>query len=593
MPTFPYVGVPGLRVELGLAANVAAPTIFTLDDPLRGLLDQTPHDDIFDGNGDMETVSPFPNTIGGGTGSLTTDEAHGGSRSLAVSTRPSGIGGGSGVWCETEAFVSEGWYQLDLAYRTVGTFDVNVYILFSDQHDAAIDFELFTFDIDALAGWVEATRRFQAPLNTATAQVHLWAYETDQTFYVDDLGIGQVWPLGEDNVWVDIDTDLRVESPSAQAATIDRSRADIHDEQTPASGTLSFVDVDRVFDPDNPDSPHYGRLGPGIGIRMFATYPTQQDQLVFTGVTRDFIPEYAADGLYTRIRIPFTDGLGRIAGTDLDEITEAHAGDRTGERVARVLDLDEVQWPAAQRNLELGQTACGATTFGENALAYLQRVTKTEHGWLFVDRTGTIRFRDRLTAFNQPLAEFAADEPVTFTTRMETPATWYELPSGGMTRRTPAAMVRNRVTVSGVTGVEKTSVDEASIRRHGPQALSRTNLLMESDADAQGLADWLVLLGGDPPRQFQTVTVNLVALHVYQQQRVLQLDIGDRVRCRLYPPGSDDPIEQAVTIIGMKHTIAATSWQVTFDLRFYDSVSAFILDDPEFGTLDGEGRLIY
>jgi hypothetical protein len=52
----------------------------------------------------------------------------------------------------------------------------------------------------------------------------------------------------------------------------------------------------------------------------------------------------------------------------------------SGARVEAVLDMETVDWPTADRDIDTGASELGADVFDGNALSYLQKVEQSEAG---------------------------------------------------------------------------------------------------------------------------------------------------------------------------------------------------------------------
>jgi hypothetical protein len=76
-----------------------------------------------------------------------------------------------------------------------------------------------------------------------------------------------------------------------------------------------------------------------------------------------------------------------------------------------------------------------------------------------------------------------------------------------------------------------------------------------------------------------------------QQNKVLDLEIGDVVQVKFTPSGIPPAIEQYCKVIGISHSWGNSEKQMTFALERLD-FSLFILNDPVFGILD-EDRLSF
>jgi hypothetical protein len=126
---------------------------------------------------------------------------------------------------------------------------------------------------------------------------------------------------------------------------------------------------------------------------------------------------------------------------------------------------------------------------------------------------------------------------------------------------------------------------------YGPRTLSQSGLLIQEPEQLQFLADFFLERYKEPQYRFETVTVVLDTLTTVNQDKVLDLEIGDIVLVRFEPSDIPPAIEQYCRIIGINHDWNPSSKNISFSLERLD-FAVFILDDPVLGQLDDD-RLAY
>jgi hypothetical protein len=126
---------------------------------------------------------------------------------------------------------------------------------------------------------------------------------------------------------------------------------------------------------------------------------------------------------------------------------------------------------------------------------------------------------------------------------------------------------------------------------YGPRTFSQSGLLIQELAQLEFLADYLLARYKEPQYRFEAVTVVLDTLTTENQNKALELEIGDIVLVRFEPSDIPPAIEQYVRIIGINHDWNPSSKNISFALERLD-FAIFILDDPVLGQLDND-RLAY
>jgi hypothetical protein len=346
------------------------------------------------------------------------------------------------------------------------------------------------------------------------------------------------------------------------------------------AGTSSIVvdNSDRHFDPLYPNGPYFGQLIPRRTVRI-----TCNDQPVFIGAIDDFDIVYAPSNR-SQVRIDVSDAFSTLTNSGLEEFTPT--AQLSGARVNAVLDRPEVDWPAAEREIDTGNsTMLGALVAeGTSVLEYLQLVSNSEFGDLFIGKDGKVVFRERNSVPNTPNLVFT-DEVVA--------GVYQGIQFASVNNVYGSENLYNRILISnaGSPALEASAADTGSQTIYGPRSYSQSNLLVASQSELQFLADYLLARFKEPQYRFEAVTVVMDTLTTPNQDAVLELEIGDIVQVRFEPSDIPPAIEQYVRIIGISHDWTSTSKNITFALERLD-FAIFILDNPVLGELDND-RLAY
>jgi hypothetical protein len=346
------------------------------------------------------------------------------------------------------------------------------------------------------------------------------------------------------------------------------------------AGTSSIVvdNSDRHFDPLYPNGPYFGQLIPRRTVRI-----TCNNQPVFIGAIDDFDIVYAPSNR-SQVRIDVSDAFSLLSNSGLDEFTPTP--ELSGARVNAILDRPEVDWPATQREIDTGNsTMLGALIDeGTSVLEYLQLVSNSEFGNLFIGKDGKVVFRERNSVPNTPNLVFS-DEVVA--------GEYTGIQFASVNNVFGSENLYNRILISNASSpaLEATAADTDSQTVYGPRSYSQSSLLVADQDQLQFLADFLLERFKEPQYRFESLTVVMDTLTEANQNAVLDLEIGDIVLVRFEPSDIPPAIEQYVRIIGISHDWTSTSKNITFALERLD-FAIFILDDPVLGQLDND-RLAY
>jgi hypothetical protein len=254
----------------------------------------------------------------------------------------------------------------------------------------------------------------------------------------------------------------------------------------------------------------------------------------------------------------------------------------SGARVTRVLDLPEVNWPLADRTIDSGNSELTgvAITEGTQTVSYLQLVATSEAGNIFISKNGKFVFQERNNAPGVIDVAFTDEASVVGYTAI--PFTDLSVVYG-------SEQLYNRIVISNNKAIadEVVAEDTDSQVTYGPRSYSQTGLLNNSAIDLQYLADFLLARFKEPQYRFQSLSVVLDVLTESQQNKVLDLEIGDIVNVRFTPSGIPPVIEQLSRVIGISHDWSNNEKRVNLSLERLD-FTLFVLDDLVLGVLDDD-----
>ncbi len=348
-------------------------------------------------------------------------------------------------------------------------------------------------------------------------------------------------------------------------ANIARGKNRELDRFVPGRFSITLNNEDRRFDPNYTPSPLYGDIIPRRAVRV-----TVDGQQQFIGVIQDYDFEYDPDGR-SRASFVATDEMGNLARQTLTAGTATPQ--LSGARVAEILDMESVKWPADKRNIDTGSSTLGADVWdpGTNALEYLQKVEASENGQLFVGKNGQLFFRDRLDATPRSggIVTLADDGTGIQYTKVDV--------SYG------TELLFNTVTVESLDGTA-TAQNEGSRTTFGVTATSISTLLSTVE-QAGNLANFTVQKYGLPEYRIERAVINLRNLSETDKATVLGLELGDVTLFKFTPNRIGDPIEQYGQIIKIDHRIDQNRHEVTIGVTSLDW-TFLVLDDALFGILD-------
>ena len=359
-------------------------------------------------------------------------------------------------------------------------------------------------------------------------------------------------------------------SEYVRSVTVSRGKSRQLERFAAGNASIELNNNERDFDPQNLSSPFYGQIIPKRTVKV-----ETGGSAVFYGVVDDWNLNYDLSGL-SLTNADCIDGFTLLAQRALSAHTAT--SELSGARINAVLDRPDVDWPTDLRDIDAGAQLLQADVVadGENALEYLQLVTDTESGSIFISKNGNLTFKDRTVAPVSSGQVIFADD-----------GTGVKFSSVQVVYG--SELLYNYIQIERATGGTAIATDSDSISNYGQQALIQSGLLMNSDDDAESLANYLLNQFKQPEYRFETLSVQLEALSSADQSDVLGLEIGDVCEIKFTPNQTGSQINQYATIIEVAHSIAPFQHSITFGFQTLDYAS-LVLDDLEFGLLD-DGHL--
>jgi hypothetical protein len=349
--------------------------------------------------------------------------------------------------------------------------------------------------------------------------------------------------------------------------SVSRGRSRELDKYQTGTCNLTFKNQDRRFDPSNTAGPYWPDIRPRREMRVSASGTP-----IFAGVVDDWSLSYDISG-QSDAQASCVDGFALLAQRSIAAHTAT--AQLSGARIGAVLSRPEVNWPSTLRALDAGVQALQADEVADDtdALGYLQLVEQSEPGSFFISTGGTATFKDRNTA--------AVVGAVTFSD-----AGGSAIPYTSINVQFGTENLYNKINITRLNGDVQTANYAPSQSEYGITTLDQTGLLMDTDANALALANYLLGRYQEPELRFEDITVELAALSTAHQASVLGLELTNVTTVTFTPNQTGTAITQRCQIIGINHDARPDSHRVTLRLAATDGKVAFVLDSDAYGVLD-------
>jgi len=371
----------------------------------------------------------------------------------------------------------------------------------------------------------------------------------------------------------------------SKSISVNRGRREIGDQFS--AGTMSFILDDSlaggILNPLYSSSPFVDPAGQFTLAPLrrvsFGRYDSTNTFIeLFAGQIVNYDYSYELGGNNTVV-VYCADDFYLLAQTSMAEFNVSE--ELSSARLSAILDLPEVAYPLASRDISTGtQTLGGAAAYtianGTNVKAYIDQIQAAEQGRIFMSRSGVLNSDPRIgNTISAPVADFHDDGT--------------NIPYNNLAITYNADQIVNRASVQhlGATSPEVAD-DLASQAKYLIQTVSITDSLLHNDAAAATLASYLLV--GEPEATFTGVQTDYLMLTTAQRETLALVDIGDTITITNTIAGGE--VAQELSVEGVEHRIDfVTGHRVTYYTAPTVIVYELILDDPVYGTLDGENVL--
>ena len=341
---------------------------------------------------------------------------------------------------------------------------------------------------------------------------------------------------------------------SASVLKIDtrRERDLLQDKYNAGQATVRIVDPNGYWNPQNTSSPYYPNLVPLRQITVSANY-SGTIYPIFSGFITEYLYTYPRDQETGFVDLVCFDAFRLLYNSLITTVTGATAGQDTGTRVSKILDM--VKWAGSARSIDTGQTTCQVDPGTEReALGAMQTIEFTEQGAFYIDKSGRVVFKNR----NYVYAAQSAS-PTIFNNDGTTGINY-----AGITFAHDDKTIVNSATVTRIGGTAQVYIDTTSQEKYFFHAVNASDMLMETDANALALATAYVTTRKDTTVRINSITLDLVTLG-YGAGVVAALDIDyfDTMQITNYQQAGTT-ITKTLQCQGIAHSITANTWNTTF-----------------------------
>ena len=370
-----------------------------------------------------------------------------------------------------------------------------------------------------------------------------------------------------EHLWIDLTCDT-IDAEIQGGAT---GSAGIFTKADAATINVTLSDPTGKYDPLNGHSPYaYGgrsRLVPGTPVEAFAEVVNGDDGTwetfwLFVGTADSWGEDWTPNPRERQCKLIATDITKQFVRMNRPEQPAVGAGDNVGARIHRIVDFFD--WPGEVIDPAGGSlVTLQATTLAQPAWELLNRATDDEIGYVYFDTEGRMRWinRQAWSTVSDPVIEFSCPHI--------TGGEGFDV----LTDAAPSTLdlqMRNTVYASASGGAMQSALSQSSIDRYGSYEYKRTDLGLNSDAQAAQWAEYVVVLYSFPQISLADVTMKPAvedrSWEVWSGALGIVM-VTDLVRIVWAPPDRPADVIDAVSrVVGYSHRIARGSWELQWQL---------------------------
>jgi len=397
-------------------------------------------------------------------------------------------------------------------------------------------------------------------------------FDSDTAFETDPLILGSATEgilgtnrLGSGTLPVEI-TDL------VYRVNIRRGRNRITSKFEFGSATVALYDQNGNWNPLNSSSAYYPNLKPLRQIIIYATY-LGVDYYLFSGYITDYDTGFRQGNEdVSSVMLKCVDAFKLLAGSAIDTVAGAGAGQLSGARVNALLDT--VEWPVSLRNIDSGDSTLQADPGGSrNVLEALQTVENSEFGGLFIDAESNVRFISRNNLISNPATSIYTFSDTGSNISYTNAVVAYDYTN-----------LLNDVTVTRSGGTAQNAFDQTSIDTYFLHSGERTGILVQTDAEALNQAKGILATRKDPEVRIDSIQLNLYDdTNPNKPLAGVDIELLDGVTVTKTMPGNTT-VTQKSLVYGINHDITKNSFMTTL-FTSEPLLAGFVLDSAVSGII--------
>jgi hypothetical protein len=357
-------------------------------------------------------------------------------------------------------------------------------------------------------------------------------------------------------------------SSQTRQIKISRGRNIMRDTYEAGNCTVRVIDQNGDFNPQNPASPYFGFLTPLRKVRVAATTPTTQNFL-FSGYVTDYKYTYPQGEELGYVDISCADAFRLFAMANVSTVASATAGQTTGTRIDKI--LDQVDFPASMRIIDAGSTTVQADpATARTSLSAIQVAEFTEQGAFYVRADGEVEFRDR-----SDVVSSLAAAPIQFNQTTG-------IPYADLRFAFDDKLIINSATMKRIGGSTITANNPDSIAKYFPHGMNVENLIAQTDAQVQDIADIYVATRKETTIRIDAMTLDLLDPNV-PTDTIIGLDYFQNVEITNDQPGGST-IVKTLQVQGLAWDITPNSMKCTVT-TLEPIVEGFIIGSSTSGII--------
>ena len=384
-------------------------------------------------------------------------------------------------------------------------------------------------------------------------------------------------PLGV-GILADAPADVVDVSDIALRVSIRRGRNRVLNSFEAGTATVVLEDANGDWNPQNVTGPYYGKLLPLRKIRIWADYDDGSGldrYYLYSGyiISYDNTFKLGIDEV-SSVTLQCVDAFRLLQNVNITTVAGSSAGQTTGARIENLLDI--ASYPVSQRLIDVGDTLVQADP-GTNRtlLGASQTIEQSELGGFFIDDEGNAVFLSRTT-----VSEKADETPLLFNddgTNISYQTIDFAYDD---------TQIFNDITVTRLGGVAQNVQSTSSIETFFIHSGSRSDLLMQTDAEALDQASMLLNARENALLRIDSIGLNL--MDSTASNRIvagLESDLFTLINVTKTGQASST-FTLELFVQGIQHDITPNTWTTRF-LTAEPIIQAFILDSTIQGLLDG------